>query len=82
MYNLEHPDISRAIRTGYGYDVAEDYMSSEETFYYSPDVGEMDKQEALAYMLSYCRENFSDAVEMFGFDVRRREVYSEEGDWY
>jgi hypothetical protein len=85
MYNAyEHPAVSRALRTGYGYGEEEQFEREEreETFYYSPDVGEMDKQEALAYMLSYCRENFSDAVEMFGFDVRSREVYGEEGDWY
>lgn len=80
MHNLEHPAVSRALRTGYGYGDEEHY-EREETFYYSPDVGEMDKQEALAYMLNYCREYFSDAVEMFGFNVINRKVYGEDGDW-
>jgi hypothetical protein len=84
MYNAyEHPAVSRALRTGYGYGEEEQFEREEreETFYYSPDVGEMDKQEALAYMLNYCREYFSDAVEMFGFNVINRKVYGEDGDW-
>lgn len=76
MFNAyEHPDITRALRTGYGYDTDVTY-EDEGTFYYSPDVGEMDRDEALSYMLDYCRENFSDAVEMFGFVVKTRS-----GDW-
>jgi hypothetical protein len=73
MYNAyEHPTITRALRTGYGYD-AEAY-ETEQTFYYSSDVGEMDLQEAIDYMVDYCKSYPADAAEMFGFESRVRSV--------
>jgi hypothetical protein len=70
---FEHPAVSRALCSGYGYDEEEAY-ESEQTFYYSSDVGEMDLSEAIAYMVDFCRKHPEEAAEMFGLETRTRIV--------
>lgn len=69
---LEHPDISRALRTGYGdTDVA--YYETEQVYYLTDD-GEMTEKEVIEYMLEYVNSNPDDAAEAFGIERRTRMV--------
>ena len=68
---LEHPDISRALSTGYCGEV--EYHTVDKLVYHTDD-GEMYEEDAIAYMIGYVKSNPTDAAEAFGIDWSVRSV--------